>query len=54
MRACLAGETDYVPLTLDAVNRRGKTIHCKVTCTPLLTGSKVNGAILVMEEVDAH
>ncbi len=52
IRACLSGESDRMTINLDAINRRGKTIHCKVTTTPLRdhTDSKVNGVILIMEE----
>jgi len=33
------------------VNRRGKTIRCTVTCTPLMGGqNEVSGVILLMEE----
>jgi two-component system, chemotaxis family, CheB/CheR fusion protein len=45
------GEADGDALTLNAVNRRGKSIRCQVTCTPLASGDDgVRGAILVMEE----
>jgi two-component system CheB/CheR fusion protein len=52
VRGCLSSEqTDSHVLTLDAVNRRGKTIHCRVTCTPLQSDSDgVGGAILLMED----
>jgi two-component system CheB/CheR fusion protein len=52
LRSCLAGNADQA-VTVDAVNRRGKSIRCQVTCTPLMNGGNgVRGAILVME--DAH
>ena len=52
LRACLAGAKDHVSLDVEAVNRRGKTILCHVTATPLLNRSKkVHGAILVSEEI---
>jgi two-component system CheB/CheR fusion protein len=52
IRACLSGEAEYQEVTLDALNRRGRSIRCRVTCTPLVgTISKVRGAILAMEEV---
>jgi len=51
IRPCLAGESDFQEVTLDAVNRRGKKIRCHVTCTPLVAGSKKrDGVILMMEE----
>ena len=34
----------------DAVNRRGKTIRCTITSTPLMGGqNEVRGVILLME-----
>jgi two-component system CheB/CheR fusion protein len=52
LRSCLSGENGNRVATLDAVNRRGKAIHCQVTCTPLSDGAAggVRGAILLMEE----
>jgi two-component system CheB/CheR fusion protein len=39
-------------VTLDAVNRRGKAVRCRVTCTPLLSPAKRReGVILTMDEV---
>jgi two-component system, chemotaxis family, CheB/CheR fusion protein len=50
LRSCLAGDADKA-VTVDAVNRRGKSIRCQVTCTPLMNGDDgVRGAILVMED----
>jgi two-component system, chemotaxis family, CheB/CheR fusion protein len=38
-------------ITLAAVNRRGRTMTCTITCTPLINlDQQVQGAILVMEE----
>ena len=52
MRACLSGTKDHVSVNVDAVNRRGRTIKCHVTATPLLTRLKsIHGVILVTEEV---
>ena len=51
LRSCLSGENGGRIATLDAVNRRGKTIRCQVTCTPLSDGGDgVRGAILLMED----
>jgi two-component system CheB/CheR fusion protein len=53
IRACLAGETDRKSLKLKALNRRGKTIECWVTFTPLLGYQKeLQGVILLTEEVE--
>jgi len=46
----LAVEAERKELTLDAVNRRGKKIRCRVSCTPLVTGQKREGVILLMDE----
>ena len=52
LRACLHGEGPAQQVTLDAVNRRGKSILCQVTCTPLLGGNReTRGAIVLMDEV---
>jgi two-component system, chemotaxis family, CheB/CheR fusion protein len=51
LRTCMSGESESQVLTLDAVNRRGKTIRCRVTCTPLVSaGDGARGAILLMED----
>ena len=51
VRPCLSGEADRQTVVLDAVNRRGKPIKCRVTCTPLVSPSKKReGVILMMEE----
>ncbi|MBD2020062.1 PAS domain-containing protein [Leptolyngbya sp. FACHB-36] len=52
IRDCLIGSPDgAVEVTLDAVNRRGKGIQCRVTCTPLVDSSpEVQGVILLMED----
>jgi two-component system CheB/CheR fusion protein len=50
IRAALNGD-GAPPVTVDAVNRRGKPIRCQVTCTPLAgSDHDVRGAILLMEE----
>jgi two-component system CheB/CheR fusion protein len=56
IRICMAGESESHEVTLDAINRRGKAIACKVTCAPLKISSSPNqeiivqGVILLMEE----
>ncbi len=52
IRDCLAGKDGGSrQVVLDATNRRGKSIRCKVMCTPLM-GPKgpPEGAILLMED----
>jgi two-component system, chemotaxis family, CheB/CheR fusion protein len=51
IRACLAGEADHQEITLDAINRRGKAITCRIGCNPLMSPDKARqGIILLMEE----
>jgi two-component system, chemotaxis family, CheB/CheR fusion protein len=49
IRTCQAEENDYQELTLKAIDRRGKTIDCRVICTPLKIKQQPRGAILLME-----
>ena len=35
---------------LDGINRRGRSIRCRVTCTPLNNGPNAPGVIVLMEE----
>ena len=38
---------------LDAVNRRGKSIKCRVTCTPIVaTNKERHGTNLILEEIE--
>jgi two-component system CheB/CheR fusion protein len=51
VRACLAGEP-APELEVAAVNRRGRSIRCRITCTPLYGPEKdIRGAILLTEEL---
>ncbi len=54
VRACLMREAEFLQVSLDATNRRGKRIRVEVTCTPLASekGGEPTGVILVMEEVE--
>jgi len=53
VRACLTGGEVPVDLAVEAVNRRGKPIHCRVNCAPLIgAGGETRGVILLMEETD--
>ena len=53
LRDCLAGESDFQEIVVDAINRRGKKIKCQVTCTPLLGDNRERtGVLLLMGEVD--
>jgi two-component system CheB/CheR fusion protein len=51
VRACLAGDGPDGAIVIDATNRRGKAIKCRISCSTLLAGNKgPQGAIILMEE----
>ncbi len=51
IRACIEERSAAEELVLDAVNRRGRSIRCRVTCAPLTTSEcEVLGAVVLMEE----
>jgi len=51
IRALLVGEVESREVILDATNRRGKAIQCRILCSPLRgVGKEAQGAILLMEE----
>lgn len=52
VQSILIGERDFVEVTLDALNRRGRSIVCVVTCTPLTMNKAIKGAILVINQKD--
>ena len=55
IRACLSGERETREIVLEARNRRGKSISCHVTCTPLVSETDgIRGVILLMEENDVQ
>jgi two-component system CheB/CheR fusion protein len=50
-RPCITGEAEHTEVTLDAVNRRGKKIRCRLSCTPLVGADGARaGVILLMED----
>ncbi len=51
LRATIAGEDNRHTTLVEAINRRGKTIHCRVTCSPLLgNDDEIHGVILLTED----
>jgi two-component system, chemotaxis family, CheB/CheR fusion protein len=55
MRISLTGDKSIQEAVLTAINRRGKTIECKVVCSPLYNpGGDVRGVILIMEEISSN
>jgi two-component system CheB/CheR fusion protein len=52
---CLNGTRSFGELQLEATNRRGRAIQCRVTCSPLLGAQQqVRGVIIMMEDLDAQ
>jgi two-component system CheB/CheR fusion protein len=52
IRACIAGADSHESAVLECVNRRGRYIRCRVTCSALRgSGAGGQGAILLMEDV---
>jgi two-component system CheB/CheR fusion protein len=50
IRDCLTSADTTAELELQAVNRKGRSIGCHVTCTPLISaGKQVQGVILIMD-----
>jgi two-component system, chemotaxis family, CheB/CheR fusion protein len=55
VRAVLSGSSAFQESVLQATNRRGKTIQCRITCTPLVDAKRdTQGVILLMEEWSGH
>jgi two-component system CheB/CheR fusion protein len=53
MRACIDGSSVLEEVTMEATNRRGRTIRCRVTCAPLrTTEGQTQGVIILMEDRD--
>ncbi len=53
IRTCLTGESELSELNLEAINRRGRTIQCTVSATPLIgVDGAMLGAIVLVEELE--
>ena len=53
VHAVLEGREPFQEVALDAVNRRGRLIHCVVGVSPLLTPAReIRGAVVLVNEVD--
>lgn len=51
IRSVLDEKSNIQELILPAINRRGKSIQCRVTCTPFTGGTKEpRGVVIMMEE----
>ena len=55
VRAVLSGRATFQEVVLEARNRRGKALQCRVTCAPLAGAERdTQGVILLMEEWSGH
>ncbi|MFB2838550.1 CheR family methyltransferase [Floridanema evergladense] len=50
IRACQTGNSEEQTTVVDAVNRRGKNIRCRVICTSLIVENRPEGVILLIDE----
>jgi two-component system CheB/CheR fusion protein len=51
LRRAMSGQDGVAPTLVQATNRRGKTVGCRVTCSPLVGSDKsVRGVIVVVVE----
>jgi two-component system CheB/CheR fusion protein len=51
LRHCLAGSATDEEVVLEAVNRRGRAIQCRVVCNPLKSPTgEIGGAIILMQD----
>ncbi|MDB9515258.1 PAS domain-containing protein [Kamptonema animale CS-326] len=53
IRACQTGTNKSQEIIVEAVNRRGRTIHCRIICTPIILGKEAQVIILLIEEKPA-
>ena len=54
IRSCFSGDRDHVETRVRAINRRGRSIDCRVTVTPLVRDSRhVTGVIVMTDEEQA-
>jgi len=56
IRTCLSGlPNDASESLLQAINRRGRSITCRITCTPLIgPHNEIQGVIMLMEEYEEN
>jgi len=54
IRDCLAGRQPNFETLLEATNRRGRQIHCRVTLSPMgPSGERAIGVVILMEEIES-
>jgi two-component system, chemotaxis family, CheB/CheR fusion protein len=54
IRNCIAGSETHQEIILEAINRRGRNIQCRISYNPLIGSSRERlGVILLMEEVES-
>jgi two-component system, chemotaxis family, CheB/CheR fusion protein len=52
LRRCLSGDSKGEDVVMSALNRRGRTITCRVSLAPLFHGRSREGVVLLMEETE--
>ena len=53
VRSVLRGNPIHQEMDVDAVNRRGKRMRCRVAATTLAGRGRAGGVVVVMEELKA-
>ena len=51
LRACLVGVPGSSHVVVNAIERRGRSVRCRVTFAPLRDSNNITGAIMLMDEV---
>jgi len=51
LKTCICGEAGFSELQVEATNRRGRAILCRVTCTEMKEDHVSTGCVLVMTEI---
>jgi two-component system, chemotaxis family, CheB/CheR fusion protein len=49
IRSCLSGESEYVESVVPLTTRRGRTIRCRIACTPLVQLDRPVGAVMLID-----
>jgi two-component system CheB/CheR fusion protein len=48
IRRCLTRESEYEEITVEAINRRGRAIECRITCTPLKEETTPSRSVILL------
>ena len=53
IRACQTGTNKSQEIMVEALNRRGRTIHCRIICTPIVLAKELQVIVLLIQEKPA-